>query len=116
MYHGWNDRQVPAMSSVTYFERVLEATGRNSAGTSIQLYMVPGMDHCQGGAGADTFDKVAVMEEWVAKGRAPAGIVASHATAGTVDRTRPLCPYPQIARYKGTGSLSDAASFACSLK
>jgi len=116
MYHGWNDRQVPAMSSVTYFERVLEVAGRDAAGKSIQLYMVPGMDHCQGGVGTDTFNKVAAIEEWVARGRAPAQIVASHATDGKVDRTRPRCPYPQIARYKGTGSLSDAASFACAAK
>ena len=113
MYHGWNDRQVPAMSSVTYFERVLEATGRQSAGASIQLYMVPGMDHCQGGAGTDTFDKIAALEQWVSTGRAPSSITASHAIDGKVDRTRPLCPYPLIARYKGTGAMADAASFAC---
>jgi feruloyl esterase len=116
MYHGWNDRQVPAMSSVTYFERVLDAAGRDAAGRSIQLYMVPGMDHCQGGVGTDTFDKVAAIEEWVSRGRAPAQIVASHATDGKVDRTRPLCPYPQIARYKGTGNIADAANFACATK
>ena len=113
MYHGWNDRQVPAMSSVTYFERVLETAGRQSAGASIQLYMVPGMDHCQGGVGTDTFDKVAALEQWVTSGRAPSSIVASHATEGKIDRTRPLCPYPQIARYKGTGDIADAANFAC---
>jgi len=113
MYHGWNDRQVPAMSSVSYYERVLDVAGRGSAGTSIQLYMVPGMDHCQGGVGTDTFNKVAAMEEWVARGKAPAQIVASHATDGKVDRTRPLCPYPQIARYKGTGSVVEAESFVC---
>jgi feruloyl esterase len=113
MYHGWNDRQVPAMSSVTYFERVLAAVGREAAGKSIQLYMVPGMDHCQGGVGADTFDKVAALEQWLASGRAPASIAASHATDGTIDRTRPLCPYPQIARYKGGGALDDAGSFTC---
>ncbi len=116
MYHGWNDRQVPAMSSVTYFERVLETAGRSAAGRSIQLYMVPGMDHCQGGVGTDTFNKVAAMEEWVSNGSAPAQIVASHSTEGKVDRTRPLCPYPQIARYKGTGSLADAENFACAAK
>jgi feruloyl esterase len=113
MYHGWNDRQVPAMSSVTFFERVLKTAGRSVAGQSIQLYMVPGMDHCQGGVGTDNFNKVAAMEDWVAKGRAPAQIVASHMTDGKVDRTRPLCPYPQIARYKGTGDTNDAANFAC---
>jgi feruloyl esterase len=113
MYHGWNDRQVPAMSSVTYFERVLAAAGREAAGRSIQLYMVPGMDHCQGGVGADTFDKVAAMEQWVATGRAPARIAASHVTDGKIDKTRPLCPYPEIARYAGTGALDDAGSFTC---
>jgi feruloyl esterase len=116
MYHGWNDRQVPAMSSVTYFESVLKTAGRDVAGRSIQLYMVPGMDHCQGGVGTDTFNKVAAMDEWVAKGRAPAQIVASHATDGKIDRTRPLCPYPQIARYKGAGSTADAENFVCSTK
>jgi feruloyl esterase len=113
MYHGWNDQQVPAMSSVTYFEKVLHAAGRQAAGRSIQLYMVPGMNHCQGGIGTDTFDKVAAMEEWLARGTAPAQIVASHATNGKIDRTRPLCPYPQIARYKGAGSEADSSSFAC---
>jgi feruloyl esterase len=75
--------------------------------------MVPGMDHCQGGVGTDTFDKVAAMDEWIAKGRAPAHIAASHAIGGQVDKTRPLCPYPQIARYKGTGSMNDAENFVC---
>ncbi len=116
MYHGWNDQQVPGTSSVTYFERVLTASGRASAGRSIQLYMVPGMNHCQGGVGTDTFDKVAAMEDWIAKGTAPSHIVASHLTDGKVDRTRPLCPYPQIARYKGTGSIADAENFACAAK
>ena len=113
MYHGWNDRQVPAMSSVTYFERVLATAGRDAAGKSIQLYMIPGMDHCQGGVGTDTFNKVAAIEDWVSKGTAPAQIIASHATDGKVDRTRPLCPYPQIARYKGTGNIADAENFSC---
>jgi feruloyl esterase len=113
MYHGWNDRQVPAMSSVTFFERVLQTAGRDAAGRSIQLYMVPGMDHCQGGVGTDIFDKVAAMDQWIAKQRAPDHIAASHATGGQVDKTRPLCPYPQIARYKGTGSMNDAENFVC---
>jgi feruloyl esterase len=113
MYHGWADQQVAPLNSVTYFDAVLKASGNASAGRSIALYMVPGMGHCQGGAGTDTFDKVAAMEEWIATGRAPAQIIASHQTAGTVDRTRPLCPYPLVARYKGTGSTDDAANFMC---
>ena len=113
MYHGWNDQQVPASSSIGYYRRVVDAVGRGAVGTSIQLYMVPGMNHCQGGVGTDTFDKVAAIEEWMARGTAPAQIVASHATDGTVDRTRPLCPYPQVAVYKGAGSTDEASSFAC---
>jgi len=75
--------------------------------------MVPGMNHCQGGPGTDTFDKVAAIESWVASGKAPAQIIASHATQGKVDRTRPLCPFGQVAKWKGTGSTDDAANFAC---
>jgi feruloyl esterase len=113
MYHGWSDQQNPASTSVNYFERVVNAAGRGAIGKSIQLYMVPGMNHCQGGVGTDTFDKIAVIEEWMAKGTAPSQIVASHATGGRVDRTRPLCPYPQVAVYKGAGSTDEAANFAC---
>lgn len=113
MYHGWSDQQNPASTSVSYFNRVVNTVGKSAVGKSIQLYMVPGMNHCQGGVGTDTFDKVAVMEEWMAKGTAPAQIVASHSTDGKVDRTRPLCPYPQVAAYKGTGSTDEASSFAC---
>jgi feruloyl esterase len=71
------------------------------------------MAHCRGGDGPDTFDAVSALEEWVEKGKAPDQIIASHRTAGTVDRTRPLCPYPQVARYKGTGSIDEAANFVC---
>ena len=113
MYHGWSDQQNPASTSVSYFTRVVNAAGKNAVGKSVQLYMVPGMNHCQGGAGTDTFDKIAVMEEWMARGTAPAQIVASHVTDGKVDRTRPLCPYPQVAVYKGSGSTDDAANFSC---
>ena len=113
MYHGWNDQQVPAMSSVSYFTRVVDAAGSSAVGKSIQLYMVPGMNHCQGGVGTDTFDKVAAIEQWMAQGRAPDQIVASHATEGKIDRTRPLCPYPNVAVYKGSGSTDDASNFTC---
>jgi len=71
------------------------------------------MTHCQGGEGPNTFDRMSVLERWVEQHQPPARIVASHATNGTVDRTRPLCPYPQAARYTGSGSVDDAASFVC---
>ncbi len=75
--------------------------------------MAPGMGHCSGGEGPDTFDKIAVLEQWVEEGKAPANIIAAHRTAGRIDRTRPLCPYPQIARYNGSGSIDDAKNFTC---
>jgi feruloyl esterase len=115
MYHGWADQQVAPLNSVTYVDAVLNASGKSAAGKSIALYLVPGMGHCTGGAGTATFDKVAAMEQWIATGRAPAQIIASHQTAGKTDRTRPLCPYPQVAKYKGTGSTDDAANFSCAM-
>lgn len=113
LYHGWSDPTNPAMTSVTYFDRIVETVGRDVVGKSVRLYMVPGMAHCRGGVGTDTFDRVAAVENWVATGTAPASIVAARLTAGKVTRTRPLCPYPQVARYSGTGSTDEASSFAC---
>jgi hypothetical protein len=79
----------------------------------VRLYMAPGMAHCTGGEGPDTFDKLSALEQWVEQGKAPNQIIASHNTNGKIDRTRPLCPYPQVARYQGTGSPDEAANFIC---
>jgi feruloyl esterase len=113
IYHGWADQQVPALNSVEYFKGVLKTVGKASANKSIQLYMIPGVGHCAGGPGTDTFDKMAAIEQWVREGSSPPQIIASHQTNGTTDRSRPLCPYGQVARYKGTGSTDDAANFQC---
>ena len=113
MYHGWADPQVPALNSVDYFDGVVKTVGRASVGKSIELYMVPGMAHCAGGPGTDTFNKMAALEQWIEHGAAPSQIIASHLTNGTVARTRPLCPYGRVAHYKGAGSTDDAASFEC---
>jgi feruloyl esterase len=113
MYHGWADPQVASMNSVNYFNDVVGKVGKRVVGSSIQLYMIPGMNHCQGGPGTDTFDKMGAIEQWVASGRAPDQIIASHRTDGSVDRTRPLCPYGKVAKWKGTGGTDDAASFTC---
>jgi feruloyl esterase len=113
MYHGWADPQVTPMNSVNYFNDVVRKLGAGVVGKSIELYMVPGMNHCGGGPGTDTFDKMAAIEQWIAGGTAPKQILASHLTNKTVDRTRPLCPYPQIATYKGINSTDDAANFVC---
>ncbi|HVZ22187.1 MAG TPA: tannase/feruloyl esterase family alpha/beta hydrolase [Vicinamibacterales bacterium] len=113
MYHGWADQQVASMNSVNYFNAVVARSGHAVAGKSIELYMVPGMGHCAGGPGTDQFDKMAAIEQWVKTGTAPDAIVAAHRTNGAVDRTRPLCPFGKVARWKGTGSTDDAANFAC---
>ncbi|HEX4998303.1 MAG TPA: tannase/feruloyl esterase family alpha/beta hydrolase [Terriglobia bacterium] len=113
MYHGWSDPQVNPLNSVLYYNNVLKAVGKDKAAESIALFMMPGVNHCQGGDGADTFDKVKVIEAWVEQGRKPERIIASHSRNGQVDKTRPLCPYGQIAKYQGSGPTTDAASFMC---
>jgi len=75
--------------------------------------MVPGMGHCGGGEGPNTFDMLAALERWVEQRQAPDQIPASHSTNGRVDRTRPLCPFPSVATYKGSGSTDEAANFVC---
>ena len=113
LYHGWSDPQVTPFNTINFFQKVVAAQGGAGVGTSIQLYMVPGMNHCGGGPGTDTFDKLSAIEEWVKTGSAPRRIEASHLTSGVIDRTRPLCPFGQVARWNGSGSTSDAANFAC---
>jgi len=81
---------------------------------SYRLFMVPGMDHCGGGDGPDRFDTLKTLDAWVETGKPPETIVASRMKDGVVERTRPLCPYPAVAVYRGEGSTDDAASFFCS--
>jgi feruloyl esterase len=114
MYHGWSDGSVAPRASVNYYSSVVKKMG-GAAKTAewIRLFMVPGMGHCGGGEGPNTFDMVSALEQWVEQGRAPDRIVASRVTNGTVERTRPLCPYPQVAVHSGSGSTDEAASFVC---
>jgi feruloyl esterase len=111
LYHGWADQQVAPGSTVEFYNSL-----HGVDGDWVRLFMAPGMAHCSGGEGPDSFDKIGVIEDWVEHGKAPAQIIAAHHTAGKVDRTRPLCPYPQVAKYKGSGSVDDAANFVCSRK
>ena len=113
LYHGWNDQLVAPLNSVNYYQQIVATAGRPAADDSVRLFMMPGMNHCGGGEGPNTFDRMSVIERWVEQRQPPARIEASHATGGTVDRTRPLCPYPQVARYSGAGSIDDAANFTC---
>jgi feruloyl esterase len=117
IYHGWADQQVAPGSSVEFYKSVVAQSGDAAQASNwIRLFMAPGMGHCSGGEGPDSFDKIGAMEQWVEHGKAPAQIIASHRTAGKVDRTRPLCPYPQAAHYNGTGSIDDAANFSCGVR
>jgi feruloyl esterase len=114
MYHGWSDQDIAPRASINFYTRTLEATkGSPSNADWVRLFMVPGMGHCGGGEGPNTFDMMTALEAWVESGRIPARVVATRSTGGKVERTRPLCPYPQVARYVGTGSIDDAANFVC---
>jgi feruloyl esterase len=110
---GWNNGLVPAGAVVDYFTRVRSAIGEQNTSRAVRLYMVPGMIECNGGPGTDTFDMLGAMRRWVERGQAPAGITASRVEHGKVVRTRPLCPYPQVATYKGSGSTDEARNFMC---
>jgi feruloyl esterase len=113
-YHGWSDPQIAPGNSTQYYRSVLAAIGNAAAvQQSYRLFMAPGMAHCGGGDGPNTFDMLGALEQWVEQGRAPDTIVASHTSSGLVDRTRPLCPYPQLATYNGSGGTDEAESFVC---
>jgi feruloyl esterase len=112
MYFGWADPQLNPRVAVEYYEQVMGRMG-SSTGEFFRLFMVPGMFHCGGGVGTSTFDVATPLVNWVESGTAPGAIAASQISGGKTIRTRPLCPYPQVARYKGGGSIDDAANFSC---
>jgi feruloyl esterase len=114
MYHGWADALIVPRSSISYYEKVVSTMGGlEKTRAFFRLFMAPGMGHCHGGEGPDDFDALGALEAWVEQGQAPEKVIASHRTDGRVDRTRPLCPYPEHAKWKGSGSTDDAASFSC---
>jgi feruloyl esterase len=115
MYHGWNDQLIAPLNSVDYYKSVVAKLGAGKTTDSLRLFMVPGMAHCQGGDGTNAFDMVSALDQWVESGKAPDQIAAAHVTNGVADRTRPLCSYPQVAAYKGSGNTDDAANFVCKL-
>jgi len=112
MYFGWADQGLPPMMGVKYYESALAANGPNTR-DFFRFFTVPGMFHCQGGVGPDRFDAVTAMVNWVENGKAPESLVATQMEGDKVKRTRPLCPYPQVARYGGKGDVNDAANFSC---
>lgn len=114
--NGWSNAIVPPGATVDYYNSVRKTIGARATDAGVRLYMVPDMSECNGGAGTDTFDMFGVMRDWVEKGKAPHEVRASRVEdAGRVSRTRPLCPYPQVATYRGSGSTDQAANFSCRL-
>lgn len=112
MYHGWADPQTPSQNGLDYYARVRATVGA-PANDSIRMFMVPGMGHCEGGVGTDTFDPMAPLVTWVEDGRPPQRIEARRVVAGKTVRSRPLCPSPEVARWSGTGSPDESANFRC---
>lgn len=122
-YHGWSDPLITAQGSVDYYDSVVsfEASGRRDRAGALagvqqfyRLFMAPGMGHCFGGDGPNLFDMERALEDWVERGVAPESVPATHlGPNGAPDKRRPLCPYPEVAVYKGKGDSNDAASFAC---
>jgi feruloyl esterase len=113
-YHGWNDQLISAQNSIDYYQSVLKFFGSAAEVDGFyRLFMAPGMAHCSGGTGPNSFDMQAALEQWVERGTAPDQIVATRATNGIVDRSRPLCKFPATAVYNGRGDTNDAANFTC---
>ena len=112
MTYGWADPILQPMAGVNYYE---EAVAKNGPDTDkfFRLFMVPGMSHCSGGTGPDQHDPMTAIINWVEKGKAPESMKASQLENGRAIRTRPLCPYPKVARYSGQGDINDAANFSC---
>ncbi|HEY2470610.1 MAG TPA: tannase/feruloyl esterase family alpha/beta hydrolase [Terracidiphilus sp.] len=130
LYHGWNDPAIPALNTVNYYENVIAKMGSSNVDSFVRLYMLPGVQHCGGGPGPDTFGQSLswpaddpqhnvriALENWVEQGTAPSTLIATRVEgekAGEPTMTRPLCPYPQSAQYKGSGDTNSADSFVCS--
>ncbi len=113
IYHGWADQNIPPLGSVDYYEQVVDTLGKQRAEEGVRLYMIPGMGHCGGGHGPNEFDMLGVIEQWREQGQAPHEVVATLREDRAVVRSRPLCPYPQVARYEGAGSIDEADNFTC---
>lgn len=123
IHHGWNDAAIPAGSTLNYYEALLQKVG-SAAGQQVRLFMVPGMGHGPGRPGPEHYDVLGELDRWVEGGPAPERIVARQFEkaptpffpvdlSAKVVRTRPLCAWPKVAQYDGSGSTDDEANFAC---
>ncbi|MFF3497966.1 tannase/feruloyl esterase family alpha/beta hydrolase [Streptomyces sp. NPDC003247] len=112
LWHGWNDQHISPQGTLAYYDALRETMGASTVDRFAELYMFPGVAHCGGGDGPNTFDVLTPVMAWAESATRPGKIVASNVSSdGTVTRTRPVYPYPQVARYDGTGSVDDAANF-----
>jgi len=110
--HGWSDGLIPASNTVSFYKSMTAKMKPKKATDSVRLFMIPGMGHCGGGDAPTVTDILSVIDQWADKGKAPDRIIASN-PPNQKQMSRPICPYPLIAKYKGTGSTDDAASFEC---
>lgn len=115
MYHGWADSLISPVLSIDYWNAIRTRMGAGEVDKFARMYMIPGVDHCTGGTGTGNFSMMDALANWVEKGVAPDGTTAANTVVASANdgRTRPLCPYPQIAKYKGTGDVKVAANFSC---
>jgi hypothetical protein len=114
MWHGWNDQLIFPRGTIDYYDRLVATMGAQQTRQFARLFMAPGVEHCGGGPGPDAIDAFDKLLKWVESGQAPTQVLASEVVAGRTVLTRPLCSYPQVARYTGRGSADDAENFRCS--
>jgi len=116
IWHGWADQLISADGTIDYYKRVQQQMGGpNKASQFARLFMAPGVAHCAGGAGPNPYGQLDALLSWVEDGKAPETLTAARRDqAGAITRSRPLCQYPLVARYKGAGNTDDAANFVCS--
>ena len=112
IYHGWADFGINPMRTVEYYHEVAAVLGDEISGF-LQLYLVPGMHHCSGGVNVDRFDLMTPLINWVEGNVIPRGLTGHRTEQGRITRTRPLCAYPRVARYRGAGSIDAHESFEC---
>ena len=112
IYHGWTDVLVPPRNSIEYVAAVETTLGVEKARDGVRLFMAPGMNHCTGGEGPSVLDVIGALEAWSDTGRAPQAITATRPD-GAPRRSRPLCAYPAVAQYRGSGSTDEAVNFVC---
>ena len=112
VYHGWADATVSALGTLDYYAKVVDRGGGiDEVKSWFRVFMVPGMHHCARGNAPNTFDMLEAMVAWVERGEAPDRIIATQTDGDKVVRTRPLFPYPTVARYTGKGDANDAANW-----